>query len=83
MAGNNLDDTVNNEFCDPQGREGYERTDQPENQSQGHDHRARLPNDPEDRGYVAKRRETLAPTAPKVPRFGHFDDSLQKVSRLK
>ena len=31
MTGNGMNDAVNDEFCDPQGREGYERADQPEN----------------------------------------------------
>jgi hypothetical protein len=31
MTENGVNDAVNDEFCDPQGREGYERADQPEN----------------------------------------------------
>jgi hypothetical protein len=31
MAGNGMNNAVNDEFCDPQGREGRKRTDQPEN----------------------------------------------------
>ena len=67
-----MHNAVNNEFRDPKGRERYQRTDEPENQSQGDDKRARLPNDAEDWGNVAKRCEALSPTAPKTPRLGHL-----------
>jgi hypothetical protein len=30
MTGNGKNDTVNDEFCNPQGRKGYERADQAE-----------------------------------------------------
>ena len=40
MIGNGINDAVDDEFGDPQRREGHERADQPKHQSQGHDKRA-------------------------------------------
>ena len=76
MVRNRLNNDIDDELRNPQGGERDERRLTARKASPSDiDHRARFPDNPEHRRYIAKRSQALAPTAPKLYRLGHFDPS--------